>query len=156
MWNVGQNWNHRSSSRKRENFSKSRQFNYQHFPCDLTRKANTHTLCFCPLIRNYRRLKFWSGLKEVNGESRGHPISRVKYNLYFHSCEIQLFFIFSRLWNTAFLKYALYLINIFLYFITLYIMKSFITSTYAPNMFMLCLHKWHCYCAVAHLKLHSL
>ena len=36
-------------------------------------------------------------------------------------------FIFSRLWNTAFLKYALYLFNIFLYFITLYIIKIYIT-----------------------------
>ena len=35
------------------------------------------------------------------------------------------FLIFSQLWNTAFLKYALYLINIFLYFITLYIIKKF-------------------------------
>ena len=33
----------------------------------------------------------------------------MKYNLYFHCSE-----------NTVFLKYALYLINIFLYFITLY------------------------------------
>ena len=23
----------------------------QNFPCDLTKKMNTHTLCFCPLIR---------------------------------------------------------------------------------------------------------
>ena len=36
--------------------------------------------------------------------------------------KIQLM-IFSRLWNTAFFKYALYLINIFLYFITLYIIN---------------------------------
>ena len=40
----------------------------------------------------------------------------------FTAVKIQLF-IFSRLWNTAFLKYALYLINIFLYFITLYIIN---------------------------------
>ena len=106
MRNVCQNWNHRSRSRKSENFSKSWQFNYQ-------KKMNAHTLCFCPLIKSFRGLKFWSGLKEVNGESRGHPISSVKYN-----------FIFSRLQNTAFLKYAVYLINIFLYFITLYIINT--------------------------------
>ena len=40
----------------------------------------------------------------------------VKYSfLYFHGCE-----------NTAFLRYALYLINIFLYFITLYIINRFL------------------------------
>ena len=44
----------------------------------------------------------------------------------FTAVKIQLF-IFSRLWNTAFWKYALYLINIFLYFITLYIIKHTIT-----------------------------
>ena len=32
-----------------------------------------------------------------------------------------LTFISPRLWNTAFLKYALYLINMFLYFMTLYL-----------------------------------
>ena len=42
----------------------------------------------------------------------------------FTAVKIQLL-IFSRLWNTAFLKYALYLIIIFLYFITLYIIKIY-------------------------------
>ena len=41
----------------------------------------------------------------------------------FTAVKIQLF-IFSQLWNTAFLKYALYLIHNFLYFITLYIIKK--------------------------------
>ena len=41
----------------------------------------------------------------------------------FTAVKIQLY-IFSRLWNIAFWKYALYLINIFLYFITLYIIKT--------------------------------
>ena len=41
------------------------------------------------------RLKFWSGLKEVNGESRGHPISPVKYNIYFHCSENIAFYIFT-------------------------------------------------------------
>ena len=73
----------------------------QNCPCDLTKKMNTHTLCFCPRIESYRRLKFWNGLKAVNGESRGYPISPVKYNLYFHCIEIQLFIV-SPLWNTAY------------------------------------------------------
>ena len=40
-------------------------------------------------------MKFWSGLKEVNGENRGHPISPVKYNLYFHCSENTTFDIFT-------------------------------------------------------------
>ena len=40
-------------------------------------------------------MKFWSGLKKVNGESRGHPISPVKYNLYFHCSENTAFYIFT-------------------------------------------------------------
>ena len=28
--------------------------NYQNYPCDLTKKMNTHTLCFCPLIRKFK------------------------------------------------------------------------------------------------------
>ena len=62
----------------------------------------------------------------------------MKYNLYFHGCEIQLS-IFSRLWNTAFLKYALYLINIFLYFITLYIIKLIIDNS-NPETISLCIN----------------
>ena len=58
-------------------------------------------------------LKFQSGLKkEVNGESRGHPISIEKYNLYFYCSEIQLF-IFHGCEIQLFLNYALYLINKF-------------------------------------------
>ena len=48
---VDLNLNHRSMSRESENFSKSRQFYYQNFPCDLIKKMNTHALGFCPLIR---------------------------------------------------------------------------------------------------------
>ena len=70
-------------------------------------------------------MNFWCGLKEVSGESRGHPISPVKYNFIFTAVKYS-FFIFSRLWNIAFLKYALYLINIFLYFMTLYMIKDYI------------------------------
>ena len=32
---------------------------------------------------------------KVNGESRGHPISPVKYNLYFHCSENTAFYIFT-------------------------------------------------------------
>ena len=42
---------HRLRSRESKNFSKSQQINYHNFPCDLTKKMNTHTLCFYPLIR---------------------------------------------------------------------------------------------------------
>ena len=46
-----QNWNHRSRSKESENFSKSPHIYYQNIPCNLTKKMNTHTLCFCSLIR---------------------------------------------------------------------------------------------------------
>ena len=51
----------KSGSRKSENFRKSWQFN---FPCNLTKKINTHTLCFCPLIR---KLKAFEILKWAQG-----------------------------------------------------------------------------------------
>ena len=63
------------------------------------------------------------GSRKTNGESRGHPISPVKYNLYFHCSEKTAFYIFTTVKYSFFFKYALYLINIFLYFITLYIIK---------------------------------
>ena len=102
---------------------------------------NTHTLCFCPLIR---KLQAFEILKWAQGsqwrKQRTSNFTREiqlifslqwkysfhcsifslqwKYSfLYFHDCEIQGFFF----------KYALYLINIFLYFITLYIIKTCIT-----------------------------
>ena len=52
----------------------------------------------------------------------------------FTAVKIQLF-IFSRLWNKAFLKNALYLFNIFLYFITLYIIKPLLTSAIGWPLF---------------------
>ena len=74
---------------------------------------NTHTLCFCPLIRKLQAFEILNRAQGINGESRGHPISPMKYNLYFHCNE-----------NKAFLKHALYLINTFLHFITLYIINA--------------------------------
>ena len=35
------------------------------------------------------------GSRKANGESRGHPISPVKYNLYFHCSENTAFYIFT-------------------------------------------------------------
>ena len=123
MCHVCQNWNHRSRSRESENFSKSRQSNYQNIPCDLTKKMNTHTLCFCPLIRKLQAFEILKWAKESQWtKQRTSNFTREiqlifslqwKYNfLYFHGCEIQLL-----------LKYALYLINIFPYLITLYTIK---------------------------------
>ena len=37
---------------------------YQNFPCDLIKKMNTHTLCFCPLIR---KLQSFEILKWAQG-----------------------------------------------------------------------------------------
>ena len=123
MYNDGQNWNHKSRSRKSGNFSKSWQFNNQNFPCDLTKKMNTNTLCFCPLIRKLQAFEILKWALERQMEKaediQFHPWNTTYI---FTAVKIQLF-IFSWLWNTAFLKYALYLINIFLYFITLYIIK---------------------------------
>ena len=65
---------------------------------------------------------------KVNGESRGHPISPVKYNLYFHCSENTAFYIFTAVKHSFFLKYALYLLHIFQYFITLYIKGVFVTE----------------------------
>ena len=129
MCHVDQNWNHRSRSRESENFSKSRQFNHQNIPCDLTKKMNTHTLCFCPLIRKLQAFEILKWAKESQWtKQRTSNFTREiqlifslqwKYNfLYFHDCEIQLLF-----------KYALYLINIFLYCITLYIINRYIFHT---------------------------
>ena len=102
MYNDGQNWNHKSWSRKRENFSKSWQFNYQNFPCDLTKKMNTHTLCFCPLIRKLQPFEIlkWAQGSQWRKQRTSNIISEIqlifslqwKYNFwYFHGCEIQLF-----------------------------------------------------------------
>ena len=51
----------------------------------------------------------------------------MKYNLYFHCSENTAFYIFMAVKYSFFFKYALYLINIFLYFITLYIINTNLT-----------------------------
>ena len=87
---------------------------------------NTHTLCFCPLIRKLQAFEIlkwaqesqWRKQRTSNFTREIQLIFSLQWKyifLYFHGCEIQLF-----------LKYALYLIYIFLYFITLYIINSFI------------------------------
>ena len=92
----------RSRSRKSENFSKSGQIYYQNVPCDLTKKMNTHTLCFCPLIRKLQAFEILKWAKWSQGRKQRTSyftreiqliFSRLwKYSfLYFHSCEIQLF-----------------------------------------------------------------
>ena len=112
--------------------------NFQHFPCDLRKWIPT----LCILSNNKKVTGVW------NSEVRAHPISSVKYNLYFQGSEIQLF-IFSQLWNTAFINSALYWISIFLYFITLYIINSYINSDLClfivplwENLSPICLHLW--------------
>ena len=57
---------------------------------------------------------------KVNEESREHSISPEKYNIYFHGCEIQLFLYFHDCEIQLFLLICI-IFNIFLYFITLYI-----------------------------------
>ena len=88
---VRQNWNHRSWSKESENFSKSRQLNYQNFPCDLIKKMNTHT--FVSLSTNKKVIANWKSevgsrkLKQrtssFNGEKKLYSIfSHVKYNFF--------------------------------------------------------------------------
>ena len=36
----------------------------QNIPCDLTKKMNTHTLCFCPLIRKLQAFEILEWAKE--------------------------------------------------------------------------------------------
>ena len=84
---------------------------------------NTPTLCFVHLYESYRRLKFCSGLKEVNGESRGHPISPAKYILYFYCSEIQLFIIFAAVKYSFFTIGIIFYLCNFLYIITLFLIK---------------------------------
>ena len=95
MYNDGQNRNHKSRSRKSENFSKSWQFNYQNFPCDLTKKMNSHTLWFCPLIR---KLQAFEILKWAQGsqwrKQRTSNFTR-EIHLYFHCSENTAFYIFT-------------------------------------------------------------
>ena len=146
MCNVGQSWNHRSRSRKKENFSRLRQFKFQNIPCDLTKKMNAHTLCFCPIIRKLQAFEILHWAKETQwtkhrtcnftGEIQLLFSLQWKYNfLYFHGCEIQLL-----------LKYALYLINISLYFITLYI----INCTYLCFSYSSCLQRKPLSCLILH------
>ena len=101
-FNVGKTETHRSRSRESENFSKSRHNYYQNIPCDLTKKMNTHTLYFCPLIRKLQAFEILKWAQE--SQWRKQRISNFtreiqlifslqwKYSfLYFHGCEIQLF-----------------------------------------------------------------
>ena len=107
MYNDGPSWNHKSRSRKKEDFSKSWQFNYQIFSCGLNKKMNTHTFCFCPLIR---KLQAFEILKWAQGSQwRKQRISNF-------TREIQL--IFSLQWKysfyifTAAVKYSFFKICI--------------------------------------------
>ena len=113
VYNDGQNWFHKSRSRKSENFSKSWQFNYQNVPCDLTKKMNTHTLRFCPLIRKlqtFEILKWAQGRqwRKQRTSNFTHEIQLIfslqwKYSfIYFHGCEIQLFKKMHYIWSIFF------------------------------------------------------
>ena len=59
MCNVGQSWNHRSRSRKSENFSKSRQSNYHICPCDPTWKLIPS---LCVLSTNKKVTGIWNSV----------------------------------------------------------------------------------------------
>ena len=77
------------------------------------------------LSTNYKVTGIWNS--EVGSRKSMEKAEDIQFHPWnttyiFTAVKIQLF-IFSRLWNTAFLKYAFYLSNIFLYFITLYIIK---------------------------------
>ena len=73
----------RSRSRESGNFSKSKQFNYQKFPCDLTKDMNTHTLCFCPIKRKF---KAFENLNRESQQKKQRTSNFIR--------EIQVFFIF--------------------------------------------------------------
>ena len=83
--------------------SKSLQFNYQNIPCDLTKKMNTHTLCFFSLIRKKQAFEI---LKWAQGSKWR------KQGTYNFNREIQL--IFSRLWNTTFYIFMTVKYNFFI------------------------------------------
>ena len=53
-----------AGSREGENFSKSGHIYYQNIPCDLTKKMNTHTLYFCPLIRQLQAFEILKWAQE--------------------------------------------------------------------------------------------
>ena len=102
LYNDSQNWKHKSRCRNSENFSKSWQLNYQNSPCDLTKKMNTHSLCFCPLIRKLQAFEIlewaqgsqWKKQRTSNFTREIQLIFSLQWKysfLYFHSCEIQLF-----------------------------------------------------------------
>ena len=118
-----QRLNHRSRSRKIENFSRSRQFTYQNIPCDLTKKMNTHPLCFCPLIRKLLAFRILKWGKESQWTKQRTSNFTPEIQLIFHCSENTTFYIFTAVKYSFFFKYAVYLISIFLYFITLYIIK---------------------------------
>ena len=132
MYNDGQNWNHKSRSRKSENFSKPWQFNYQIFSCGLTKKMNTHTLCFRPLIRKLQAFEILKWVQGSQWRSRGHPISPVKYNLNFHCSENTAFYIFTAM-KYSFFKICIIFIqyfSVFHYFV--YNKRYYYTSREFP------------------------
>ena len=71
-------------------------------PCDLTKEMNTHTLCFCSLIRKFQAIVILKWAKECQRtKQRTSNVTREiqlifslqwKYSfLYFHGSKIQLF-----------------------------------------------------------------
>ena len=88
-----------------------------------------NTLCFCPLIKKlqaFEIMKWAQGSKwrKQRTSNTTYIFTAVKYSFsYFHGYEIQLF------------KICIYLINIFLYFITLYIINGIISLPGAMESF---------------------
>ena len=78
---------------------------------------NTHTSCFCPLLRKLLAFEIltWANESQWTKQRTLHPISPVKYNLYFHCSENTTFLYFHGCELQLLFKYALYLINSFLY-----------------------------------------
>ena len=80
---------------------------------------NTYTLCFCPLIRNLQAFEILKWAQGSQWRSRGHPISPVKYNLYFHCSENTTFYIFTAVKYSFFKIYIIFnqYFSVFHYFV---------------------------------------
>ena len=67
--------------------------NYQNFPCDLTKKMHTHTLCFCPLTSKLQAFEMLKWARESQWRKQRTSNFTREIQLIFHCSENTTFYI---------------------------------------------------------------
>ena len=106
---------------------------YQNLPCDLTKKMNTHTLCFCPLIRKLQAFEIlkWAQVNQWR-KQRTSSFTREIQLIFSLQWKYSFFYIFTAV-KYSFFKICIIFNQYFLYFNSFVYNKSIYLRTEIMN-----------------------